>query len=292
MLFSKKTAAVAAVTLLGGSANAQLGGLSGLGLSSSCTGSALSLIVGPLNTCLSLTTLAGLFTTSGSIVAPLDSYLNNDICNTDACSTDTLSSANQTINDNCQEDIQNGNTLITALRTVLNEYPTIREAVCLQASGNNTRCITQSLYGIQNATGQQIDTSFVTGLLGSGNTSLTDLAQLDSNVVCTGCNQAIYQIASESNNSTFASGAVGRAIGTKCGSDFTSSTTFPTDVKNPIDPTSTNSAASGASSSVAATSSAGGNNAAGRTWSLDGLTVIAAGAMGLGVVGGAFGVLA
>jgi hypothetical protein len=131
---------------------------------SSCTGSALSLIVGPLNTCLSLTTLAGLFTvsnrtpdlahplshlsprhtdeclpvllqTSGSIVAPLDSYLNNDICNTDACSTDTLSSANQTINDNCQEDIQNGNTLITALRTVLNEYPTIREAVCLQASG-------------------------------------------------------------------------------------------------------------------------------------------------------------
>lgn len=73
--------------------------------------------------------------TSGSIVAPLDSYLNNDICNTDACSSDTLSSANQTINDNCQEDIQNGNTLITALRTVLNEYPTIREVACLQASG-------------------------------------------------------------------------------------------------------------------------------------------------------------
>lgn len=70
------------------------------------------------------------------------------------------------------------------------------------------------------------------------------------------------------------------------------STTFPTDVTNPIDPTSTNSAASGASSTVAATSSAGGNNAAGRTWSLDGMTVIAAGAMGLGVVGGAFGVLA
>lgn len=73
--------------------------------------------------------------TSGSIVAPLDSYLNNDICNTDACSTDSLSSANQTINDNCQDDIQNGNTLITALRTVISQYPTIREVACLQASG-------------------------------------------------------------------------------------------------------------------------------------------------------------
>ena len=57
---------------------------------------------------------------------------------------------------------------------------------------NNTRCITQSLYGIQNATGQNIDINFLTGLLGvgGGNTSVTDLATLDSNVICTGCNKA------------------------------------------------------------------------------------------------------
>ena len=72
---------------------------------------------------------------SGSIVAPLDNYLNNDICNTDACSQDTISSANQTLNDNCQEDIQSGSTLIVGLQTILKQYSTIREVGCLQASG-------------------------------------------------------------------------------------------------------------------------------------------------------------
>jgi len=66
---------------------------------------------------------------------------------------------------------------------------------------------------------------------------------------------------------------------------------FPTDVTNPIEPSSTGSAASGASSTPASTST-GAQNAAGKAWTLNGLTIVAAGAMGLGVVGGAFGVLA
>jgi len=233
--------------------------------------------------------LTSLFTSSGSIVGPLDTYLNNQICSQSACSNETLTDANNTITENCAEDIASGSTLIVGLQTIIEQYSTIREIGCLQAAGNGTRCITQTLYAVQNATGSTIDLNFVTGLLGGGNTSLTDLASLDRSVVCTGCTQAIYDVATEGNNGTTAQSALARGIDQKCGSSFTTSG-FPADVSNPVNPSAANSA-SASGSSAAATSTAAGNAAA-QSWNVNAMTVLAAGALGLGVVGGAFGVLA
>lgn len=66
---------------------------------------------------------------------------------------------------------------------------------------------------------------------------------------------------------------------------------FPADVSNPVNPSAANSA-SASGSSAAATSSTAAGNAAAQSWNVNAMTVLAAGALGLGVVGGAFGVLA
>lgn len=68
---------------------------------------------------------------------------------------------------------------------------------------------------------------------------------------------------------------------------------FPADVSNPVNPSAANSASgTGASNTAAATSTAAAGNAAAQSWNINAMTVLAAGALGLGVVGGAFGVLA
>jgi hypothetical protein len=72
---------------------------------------------------------------SGSVVGPLDNYLNNNICNSAACSNQTLTSANETLTSSCASDIQSGNTLIVGLQTIIQEYPKVREIGCLQAAG-------------------------------------------------------------------------------------------------------------------------------------------------------------
>lgn len=74
-------------------------------------------------------------------------------------------------------------------RTLVDRFALLTD-IGFHSSSNGTRCITQTLYAVQNATGSTIDLNFVTGLLGGGNTSLTDLASLDRSVVCTGCTQA------------------------------------------------------------------------------------------------------
>lgn len=56
---------------------------------------------------------------------------------------------------------------------------------------NGTRCIIQTLYAVQNATGQDITVNYLTSLLGSNSTSeLSALGDLDANVLCTDCTRA------------------------------------------------------------------------------------------------------
>lgn len=280
-MVSFKATTIAAAAALSVGVNAQF---SGLGLSTSCTTAAVTLLFGDLGSCLSLTTLIPIFTATGSVIAPLDSYLGT-ICTSSACASGTLSSANTTIATDCATDLASGTGIVTALETIVEDYPIVREVACLEATANNTRCIIQTLYAVQNATGDSITVDYLTGLLGGNTTALTDLTSLDASVLCTDCTKAMYDIASQGNG-TFTSGAIGKAISAKCGSDFTNGT-FPADVTDPV-ATTTAAATGSASTSAAASSTAG---AAMKGLESSPVAIWTAGALALGVLGGAVGLL-
>ncbi|KAJ9114429.1 hypothetical protein QFC20_001572 [Naganishia adeliensis] len=231
-------------------ANAQLGGLS-----SSCLGKLTPYILpgNDLNTCLSLSSLISVFTASGSIVAPLDSYLNT-LCASTSCSNQTLQDASSSITSACSSDLGSSNGLVTGLQQVVDLYPTIRSVVCLQNTANNTRCISETLYAIQNATGTELSVDSLTSVLtGSNTTLLNQIGNLNSSVLCTDCNQAMYAEV-KSKNATVAESTIGKAINSKCGANFTSGT-IPSGIAGGDASATTSGAASGAASSGASGSS-------------------------------------
>lgn len=188
------------------------------GLSTSCQTAAGGFLLGDLGSCLSLTSLVPVLTGSGSIIPSIDSYLGT-ICTSPPCSNSTLTSAESTIQSSCSSDLNNGSTLVVALDTLLQNYTVVRDVACLQSTTNNTYCITQTLSAIQNATGTQITSSYITSLLDSNSTELNSLIGLDASVLCTSCTKAIYQEISKAIPS-IADSTIGKAILSKCGSDF------------------------------------------------------------------------
>ncbi|KAI5451385.1 hypothetical protein NCC49_001692 [Naganishia albida] len=233
-------------------ANAQLGGLS-----SSCLGKLTPYILpgNDLNSCLSLSSLISVFTASGSVIAPLDNYLNT-LCSSTSCSNQTLQDASSSITSACSSDLGSSNALVTGLQQVVDLYPTIRAVVCLENTSNNTRCITETLYAIQNATGTELSVDSLTSVLtGSNTTLLNQIGDLNSSVLCTECNQAIYAEV-KAKNSSVADGTIGRAINSKCGANFTSGT-VPSGIAGGDASATTSGAASGAASSAASGNTSG-----------------------------------
>lgn len=95
------------------------------------------------------------------------------------------------------------------------------ESMLTPYDSNNTRCITQTLYAIQNATGTELSVDSLTSVLtGSNTTLLNQIGNLNSSVLCTDCNQAMYAEV-KSKNATVAEGTIGKAINSKCGANFT-----------------------------------------------------------------------
>ncbi|KAJ9102404.1 hypothetical protein QFC21_002804 [Naganishia friedmannii] len=262
MFFSTKKTLVASVATLA-VVNAQLGGLS---------------------TCLSLSSLLSVFSASGSIVAPLDSYLNT-LCASASCDNSTLQTASSDITSACSSDLSSSNGLVSGLQEVVNLYPTVRAVVCLEDNSTNTRCITETLYAIQNATGTTLSVSGITSLLsGSNTTLLNEIGNLNASVLCTPCTQAMYKEV-QARNATVASGTIGKAINSKCGANFTTGTS--SNITSGDASASSSAAASGSASSSAAAS---GSSSAGVSLFSSAGTLGAAVAIVVGVVGGSMAV--
>lgn len=115
--------------------------------------------------------------------------------------------------------------------TVITDYPDIRDLLCLQASSNQSYCVTDTLTNIQTANGSDITVSSVERILGGGfGPFLASLNNLPSSAYCTDCGHAIITVAGRiANNATGSSSATGSAssaISSKCGSAFVC-VTFP-----------------------------------------------------------------
>jgi len=244
-MFSKTAALVVLAAAAGSQAQS---------LSSSCTGAVAQLAFSDLGRCLSLTSALSLLGTSGSIIDPLNSYLN-DFCaeSTPTCSNSTLESAQTTIEQSCASDLNaaGGSSAANILETLLNNYPQVKTAACSRNETADQFCVVNTLSTVQNTTGTSVDLSFFTGLIGASDApdALTQLAQTGQ--LCTGCNQEIWTQAKIA-DPNFANSSFGQSVTDQCGANFTSAT--PTGVTNPSSAATSNAA----TSSAAAPSSAAG----------------------------------
>ena len=212
----------------------------------------------------------------------------NKICTSEPCKEDTLKNADSTLSDKCKEDLDGGNSIALALRTIIQKYPAVREAGCLEDKNNNTRCITSTLNSVQSATGNDINTQFLFGILGGGN-GTSALSQLPEQVLCTNCTKAIAQVIKKADPSA-AEGGLGQALKGKCGDNFASGE-LPAGIENPVAASATNdSEATPASSSPAASTS--GAALSEHAFTSTSTPALIASVLGLGVVAGVFGVLA
>ncbi|KAK1922841.1 hypothetical protein DB88DRAFT_492900 [Papiliotrema laurentii] len=231
---------------------AALSALGAQALSSGCTGQIGALaLLGDLGSCLQLTSALGLLSASGSIVGDVNSYLGS-LCadSTPTCSNSTLTSAQSTISSACSSDLAAGGTDATEvklLQALLQSYPQVKTAACAKNSTTDQYCAVNALYTIQNVTGTEVSTSFVTGVLTGSSTDAFDKA-VSSGQLCTGCVGEIYQQAVQANSSV-ADTSVARGLQQQCGANFASSS--PTGVSTPS-AASTSQAAAASSSSGAA----------------------------------------
>ncbi|KAG5641203.1 hypothetical protein DXG03_005774 [Asterophora parasitica] len=163
-----------------------------LSLSQPCT-QALTTIAtsADANACLTPSPLIPILTNSNiSIVEPINNWLTS-LCAAPACSNNTLAAIVTNVTAGCSTELslagfQSGDTsAVTAL--IQKYYPDVRNIVCLK--DGNTNCVTQTLTNIQDIVGPL--TVQTTLALFSGNSNLTELP---SNVTCTSCAKAAYNI--------------------------------------------------------------------------------------------------
>ncbi|ORX36652.1 hypothetical protein BD324DRAFT_458985 [Kockovaella imperatae] len=192
---------------------------------SSCTSElALLALTGPISECLQLTSLLPVISGSGSVIPSLNSYLSS-ICSssTPRCSSSALQYANGNLTNSCSSDLSGGGndaTEIEALQQLLMHYDNVYDAGCAKNSTENQYCLTSTLYQVQNSTGQQITTSFLTSLLAGSGDGLSQIEQtFSSGRLCTGCVKTIYEQAVDA-NSSIANSAIAKDLSNTCGSSF------------------------------------------------------------------------
>ncbi|GAA5828852.1 hypothetical protein JCM11251_005898 [Rhodosporidiobolus azoricus] len=193
--------------------NAQLGSLTS-GLSSSCASAAYSLISSDFATCSSLGSLLNVFLASGSIVTPVNNWLDTLCTSGNNCTDAAISNATNIIDQGCSAEVQSGQALITTVRTLVADFPQVRSAACLASTSNNTFCITNLLSSVQNATGTDITFDTVSNL------DASTLTSIPSSAVCTDCAHALITELSPVLGGNSSSTITG-AIESYCGESFT-----------------------------------------------------------------------
>lgn len=257
--------AAAAVAAAGfaGSAEAQLDPSLVTGLSSGCASSLVGLVTNSnISTCLALPNAVGALTSAGnnSVIPGLQSYLSGSICGSGkpVCSSSQLSSANGTLLQGCSSDLQsnNGQNIPALIYYFINNYSKLREAACLQ-NQSGSYCLIDGMYGLQNATGQQISFSGIQGILSNQQTQQQSLQALAQNktAFCTDCNKGLYSVLFNGTSNQQVQGAVSQT----CNSSFVDGQ-IPSTLKNTASSSSSSSSPSGSGSGSSGSS---GNGAAG-----------------------------
>ncbi|PPQ65669.1 hypothetical protein CVT26_000301 [Gymnopilus dilepis] len=175
-----------------------------------------------------------------SIVGPINTWLTN-VCSAPACSNDTISAVVQNVTTGCSNELSGlglSSDMIPSITSLIQQYyPTARQVICLKQG--DTNCITQTLTNIQN----------IVGPLSLSNlmqiTSNPTITSLPSNITCTDCVKAAYNVINSAVPSLTSDAAP--AIQSECGASFTDGTT-PSGI---VDSASTSTNTPGASKNAA-----------------------------------------
>ncbi|TFY58106.1 hypothetical protein EVJ58_g6621 [Rhodofomes roseus] len=194
---------------------------SALSISSSCSSTLAQLVTSTETTCLNAQSLVGLIvsTQNASVVTTVNNWLTG-MCSQSLCSNQTLSDVVTNVTSGCASDLQSAGISTSdpssLVSMVQQYYPTARQAACLADTSNNkTLCATELLTNIQSQVGtitKNTLQSVVSEIAGGS-------VALGSNVTCTDCTKAMYNLAVQADPglaSTLNSTVVGQ-----CGASFT-----------------------------------------------------------------------
>ncbi|GAA5975432.1 hypothetical protein JCM11641_004262 [Rhodosporidiobolus odoratus] len=202
----------AILATLATAASAQLGSLSD-GLSSSCQSSAISLFTtGGFATCAGVGSLISVFTASGSIIKPIDDWLES-VCTQQNCTEADINNATSIIDQGCSSEIDAGQVTVTTIRKVIASFNDVKEGLCLASTSNGTFCVTNGLTDVQNATGSDLSFSSLSNL------NASSLASVPAGSVCTDCAHGLVSTLGPifgANSSDTVTGA----IAAECGESF------------------------------------------------------------------------
>ncbi|THH17723.1 hypothetical protein EW146_g3138 [Bondarzewia mesenterica] len=201
------------------------GAASALSLSSQCQSTLAGVATSSDGSCLNAAGLVSLAVlgNSSSIVGPVNTWLGG-FCSKTACTNATLASLVSTIVSGCSSDISSAGLGNVSTSTITSDvqtfYPAVRQMACLQDTSANELCVTETLSGIQNATGTLSINNIVSLvpqiLAGSS-------ANIPQNVTCSNCAKEAYNIF---NNffPTLLTSSDKSSVQTECGSSFTDGT--------------------------------------------------------------------
>ncbi|KAK0454927.1 hypothetical protein EV421DRAFT_462675 [Armillaria borealis] len=188
-----------------------------LGLSTGCVAALSAVSADPeASICLSLSTLIPLFGNGNtSIVDPVNTWVSN-VCSVGPCSNDTVAAVVGNLTSGCSTELAtiglNTSETDQNIVTAQEAYPTVRRILCLQDS--DTYCVTETLRGIESSVGTLSVNRIVSFLGGQASFS-----SLPSNVTCSNCTKAAYNILQEAYPALVNNGT--ESIQSQCGEAFT-----------------------------------------------------------------------
>ncbi|OCF32671.1 hypothetical protein I316_05592 [Kwoniella heveanensis BCC8398] len=230
---SSASSAVAQATATGtaasssstGAANgsAQSVAQSGLSLlSPSCQQTVIQLVSNgsSLSSCLQLPILTQVVTAPGSILEPIENYLDT-FCASEACSNETIANATQSVLQGCGSDLTNFGVTNRTVEWAMAQYPLARDLLCLKttdpftadnatvsanttsasstnSSSNGTFCATSLLTELQSYLGTNLTvTSIITDALGGNATALQTIKSIPPSALCNDCVFAAISLVEE-----------------------------------------------------------------------------------------------
>ncbi|KAJ7497419.1 hypothetical protein FB451DRAFT_1076101 [Mycena latifolia] len=194
--------------------------VSALSISSACQ-NALSQVAGnsDANACLSISSLlSAVIQSNSSIITPVDNMLKA-LCAAAPCSNATLEAVVTNVTTGCSAELSSAGSSVSAssITTLVEQYyPTVRQLICLTDSGTN--CITQTLTNIQTILGTLSLTN-----VGDVITNAFSTTEIPSNVTCSNCVKAAYNVLNDTFPDAVSSEA--SALQSECGSSFTDGST-------------------------------------------------------------------
>jgi len=228
------------------------GYVSAQSLSSQCQSTLTTLATSSEASCLNLVGLIPLATansSSTSIISPINSWLSG-VCSTGACTNQTLSDVVTNITSGCSSDLQSLGLSTSNAQAIIpyvqEAYPIVRQIACLQDTSTSQNCVTETLYGVQNAT-TTLSLTNIVGLVSQ--LSSGKVPDIPKNVTCSDCAHAAYTVASTSALASYFASDTNSSISSYCGSDFTNGQ-MPSDVKETASDSTSTTGSSGSGSAI------------------------------------------